>query len=341
YRSASRSGGGRGAAPPAAAPGAPDDWGHGHVHDGSPHGGFYTRTEVRRIVAHAAERHITVVPEIELPGHAQAAIAAYPWLGAGRPDLPVATRWGISPHLLAPSEEVLAFLGDVFGEVADQFPAPYVHVGGDECPPDAWAVHSRARMRVLGASKPDDLRGWFIDQVAERLDGLGRTPLYWYDGAPRSRDAIAVAWQGGDGGLSAAHAGATVIRAPHTQTYLDYRPSADSRRGTGLVLDLDTAHRFQVVPPGADSTVADRFLGGQAQLWTEYAPDRETRDALLLPRLPAVADALWRGQDPARADAFAMALAPLTAALTAAGFGSHEGPDPDEGGADAHPGPAR
>ncbi|MFD5226568.1 beta-N-acetylhexosaminidase [Microbacterium sp. NPDC058342] len=280
-------------------PRADDDWGHGHRHDGVRHGGHYTRADLERVVAYAAERFVTVVPEIDLPGHMQAAIAAYPQLGVGAPDLPVATRFGLGPNLLAPTTEVERFIGDVLDEVCDIFPGTHVHVGGDEPRLETWRQDpvSIARAAELGLPDTDALRRWFVDIAASRLRGRGRTALYWYDGEVLSEEAIAVSWLADDGGVAAARRGAQVITADHTRTYLNYFARDDDTNpfACGIVLDEARAARFRAVPEMTDDELAGAFLGGQAQLWTEYAPHREARESLLFPRLDLIAEALWNG----------------------------------------------
>ncbi|MGF2949323.1 beta-N-acetylhexosaminidase [Microbacterium alcoholitolerans] len=280
-------------------PRSDDDWGHGHRHDGVPHGGHYTRAELERVVAYAAERFIAVVPEVDIPGHVQSVIAAYPELGAGAPDLPVATRFGLGPSLLAPTPEVERFIADVLHEVCDIFPGAHVHVGGDEPHLETWRRDpvSVARAADLGLPGTDALRGWFVELAAGFLRERGRTALYWYDGEVLSEDATAVSWLAEDGGLAAAARGAQVITADHTRTYLNYLSSeADPNPyACGIVLDEATAAGFRPAPDGAAAHVAARFLGGQAQLWTEYAPHRESRESLMFPRLDLIAEALWNG----------------------------------------------
>lgn len=275
-----------------------DEWGHGHRHDETPHGGFYTREQLEHVVAYAAERFVTVVPEVDLPGHMQAAIAAYPNLGAGTPDLPVATRFGLGPSLLAPTPEVEGFISDVLGEVCDIFPSLYVHIGGDEPRLETWRNDpvSAQRAKALGLGGTDSLRGWFVDISVSILAEKGRTALYWYDGEVLSAQAVAVSWLADDGGRRAAQAGAQVITADHTRTYLNYLAREDDPNpyACGIVLDEETAAGFRVAPEGC-ADVDARFLGGQAQLWTEYAPHREARESLMFPRLDLIAEALWNG----------------------------------------------
>lgn len=275
-----------------------DAWDFGHRHDSVPHGGYYTRAELQHVVAYAADRFISVVPEVDLPGHAQAAIAAYPHLGVGAPEVPVATRFGLGPTLLAPTPEVQTFIEEVLHEVCDIFPGAHVHIGGDEPRLETWRQDpvSVVRARTLGLPDTDALRGWFVDYSVGVLRTRGRTALYWYDGAVLSEEAIAVSWLADDGGAAAAARGAGVITADHTRTYLNYFASAGDTNphACGIVLDAATAAGFDPVP-ARGTAVTSRFLGGQAQLWTEYAPDKAARESLMFPRLDLIAEALWNG----------------------------------------------
>lgn len=277
-----------------------DDWGHGHRHDGVRHGGSYTRAELEHIVAYAAERFITVVPEVDLPGHVQAAVAAYPHLGAGAPRMPVATRFGLGPTLLAPTPEVETFIADTLEEVCDIFPSRFVHIGGDEPQLETWRRDPVTvdRARALGLPGTDALRRWFVGRAVSVLRARGRTALYWYDGEVLSDEAIAVSWLADDGGMAAAARGANVIAADHTRTYLNYFAweGDPNPYACGIVLDEATAAAFRPVPETSVG-VTERFLGGQAQLWTEYAPHRTARESLMFPRLDLIADALWNGAD--------------------------------------------
>jgi len=277
-----------------------DDWGHGHRHDGVRHGGHYTRAELEHLVSYAAERFITVVPEVDLPGHVQAAVAAYPHLGAGTPHMPVATRFGPGPTLLAPTPEVEAFIADALEEVCDIFPSAFVHIGGDEPQLGTWRRDPDTvdRARALGLPSTDALRRWFVERAVSVLRARGRTALYWYDGEVLSDEAIAVSWLADDGGMAAAERGAGVIAADHTRTYLNYFAREDDPNpyACGIVLDEATAAAFRPAPEKGAAVTA-RFLGGQAQLWTEYAPHRAARESLMFPRLEFIAEALWNGAE--------------------------------------------
>jgi hexosaminidase len=259
--------------------------------DDVPHGGAYTSAELRGLVEYAAERGVRIVPEIETPGHARAALAAYPWLGnhPGR-RLPVWTRWGVSEAVLGVHDRVFEFLETVLGEVMDVFPGRYVHIGGDEVPVTEWAASPVALDRIAraGLPGPQALRGWFLDRVGGFLLDHGRVPVCWDDagdGTPLDPRTVIMPWQ-----ESALYGrGNPLVLALYRSTYLDYPQSAelDERAGQpgGVVTMSDVYH--QVIPD--DPAV----LGSQCQLWTEQVPRAEDVEYLAFPRLCALADALW------------------------------------------------
>ncbi len=267
----------------------------GDRYDGTPHGGAYTTAELRGLVAYAAERGVRIVPEIEMPGHARAALAAYPWLG-NRPErrLPVWTGWGVSEAVFGVGERTLEFCRTVLGEVLDVFPGEHVHVGGDECPWTEWAASPVALARVAreGLAGPHALRAWFLRQVSGFLLAHGRTPVCWdaveddHGGALDPRTVV-MPWQDtADGPLGRGH---PVVLTPWRSTYLDYPQSTDpgERAGQpgGVVTMSDVYHQPVPDHPGV--------LGSQCQLWTEQAPRAEDVEYLAFPRLCALADALW------------------------------------------------
>ncbi|MEO3813673.1 beta-N-acetylhexosaminidase [Sphaerisporangium sp. B11E5] len=276
---------------------------------------FYTRDDVREIVAYAAERFVTVVPEIEMPGHAQAAIAAYPELG-NEPSrrLEVWSRWGISEHVLNLEEPTVRFCQDVLDEVAELFPSTYIHVGGDECPPAEWEASPRARRRLaeLGLSGPSEACGWFIGRMAEHLEGLGRKLVCWDepDRAPTPGTTVMV-WRDEE----ALPDRTDIILAPYTRTYLDYYPSdaPGQPRAQPGVVSLADAYGFRPDPG---------VRGVQCQLWTEYMPTPERVEYMAFPRLCAFAEVAWG--TPGDYPDFLRRLDPHLARLTAQGV--HVGP---------------
>ena len=271
-------------------------------YDGRPHGGYYRADDLREIVAYAADRHVRVVPEVDLPGHVGAALAAYPSLGATVAEhREVRTAWGISPHVLAVSDEALGFCRDVLDAVCDIFPDRYVCIGGDECPTDEWAAspHARHRADQLGLSDVDKLRGWFAGQLADHLATRGRTAVCWDEvlsaGAPPG--ATIAAWRGPAETAAAARAGHDVVAMPNRSVYLDYRQSSrpDEPIPVGPLLTLADAYGLQPVPPGLTATEAARVVGVQAALWTEHLDSARAIDYMAFPRLCAVAEVAWSG----------------------------------------------
>ncbi|WP_369223052.1 beta-N-acetylhexosaminidase [Streptomyces sp. R39] len=281
-----------------------------------PHGGFYTQDDIREIVAYAAERHITVVPEIDVPGHSQAAIAAYPELGntdvitasgTGSTALSVWDSWGISPNVLAPTDNTLRFYEGVFEEVLGLFPSEFIHVGGDECLKDQWRVSpaAQARIKELGLADEDALQSWFIGHFAKWLSARGRRLIGWdeiLEGGIAEGAAVS-SWRGYGGGIAAARAGHDVVMCPEQHVYLDHRQAdgADEPVPIGYVRTLEDVYRFEPVPPGLDASAARRILGTQANIWTEVMEDQARVDYQAFPRLAAFAEVAWSAL-PAPAD---------------------------------------
>ncbi|MFF8840634.1 beta-N-acetylhexosaminidase [Streptomyces sp. NPDC015130] len=280
-------------------------WGHraSPLWDDTPHGGFYTQDDIREIVAYAAERHITVVPEIDLPGHAQAAIAAYPELGntdvVDTAALTVWDTWGVNPNVLAPTEEVLRFYEGVLEEVLGLFPSTFVHIGGDECPKDQWKASpaAQARIRELGVGDEDGLQSWFVRHFDRWLAARGRRLIGWdeiLEGGLAEGAAVS-SWRGYAGGITAAEAGHDVVMCPEQQVYLDHRqaPGEDEPMPIGYVRTLEDVYRFEPVPPGLSPEAAAHILGTQANVWTEVMENRARVDYQVFPRLAAFAEVAW------------------------------------------------
>ncbi|WP_329522754.1 beta-N-acetylhexosaminidase [Streptomyces jietaisiensis] len=277
-----------------------------------PHGGFYTRDDLREIVAYAAARHIAVVPEIDIPGHSQAAIAAYPELGntdvVDTSALGVWDDWGISPHVLAPTDTTLRFYEEVLEEVLELFPpdaAPFtgfsrfVHIGGDECPKDEWrrSPAAQARIRDLGLDGEDGLQAWFVRHFDDWLTARGRRLIGWdeiLEGGLAPGAAVS-SWRGYEGGITAARAGHDVVMCPERAVYLDHRqdPGPEEPVPIGFVRTLEDVHRFAPVPPELTEEQAAHVLGAQANVWTEVMEDQGRVDYQAFPRLAAFAEALW------------------------------------------------
>ena len=296
----------------------------GHRFDGTPHGGYYTQEEAREIVRYAAERGITVVPEIEIPGHAQAAIAAYPWLGVR--DIPddvliarkadsacffnceechrgndvrVSEIWGVSPNVFKPSEETMAFLKDVLTEVLAIFPSEYIHVGGDECPRDQWNLSPEVQQFIKdnNLGDGDGVQSWFLHRIDEFLTEKGRKLIGWdeiLDGG-LSPNAAVMSWRGKSGGVRAAKMGHDIIMTPNTFVYLDYYQESAPYNllGIGGFLPLKTVYRFDPVGTALAGKYEKYVLGGQANVWAEYLKSIEQVEYTAYPRAAAVAETIW------------------------------------------------
>ncbi|MBT0769074.1 beta-N-acetylhexosaminidase [Kineosporia sp. J2-2] len=287
--------------------------------NGRPHGGFYTQDDIREIVAYAAERFVTVVPEIETPGHVQAALKAYPELGVLQEPLEVWTRWGINPNVLNLEESTVQFFLGVLDEVLELFPSPFIGIGGDECPRDQWRADPRTqeRMRELGITREADCQTWFVRRLDDHLTAAGRRAFGWDeilegDLAP---GATVASWRGMAGAVAAARRGHDVIACPDDMVYLDYRQSElpNEPIPVSIPLTVEDVYRFEPVPAELSAQEARHVLGGQANIWTEHADNPRTVDYLVFPRLCAVAEALW---SPAAARDFADFSARLEHHLT-------------------------
>ncbi|MEU0587451.1 beta-N-acetylhexosaminidase [Streptomyces sp. NPDC006132] len=271
--------------------------------DEKPHGGYYSQDDIREIVAYAAERHITVVPEIDVPGHSQAAIAAYPELGntdvIDTSALSVWDTWGINPNVLAPTDNTLRFYEGVLEEVLELFPSEFVHIGGDECPKEQWrrSETAQARIRELGLADEDELQSWFVRHFDTWLAARGRRLIGWdeiLEGGLAEGAAVS-SWRGYAGGIAAARAGHDVVMCPEQQVYLDHRqaPGPDEPVPIGWVRTLEDVYRFEPVPPELTPEEARHVLGTQANLWTEVMEDHARVDYQAFPRLAAFAEVAW------------------------------------------------
>ncbi|WP_166347520.1 beta-N-acetylhexosaminidase [Phytoactinopolyspora limicola] len=290
--------------------------------DGTPHGGYYTIADLKEVVAYARARHITVVPEVDLPGHVRSALAAYPELGNTGTTQPVATTFGVFEQILAPTDEALRFARDVFDVVVDIFDSPFIHIGGDECPRTEWQQSAAARARAdeLGLPGVEFLQSWFTAQFAQHLRQHGRRVIGWDEildgGAPD--DAVISVWREFGIAAKALAAGHDVIVAPQEAVYLDFYASPGPAEPLHIHgnLPLETIAEFDPVPAspddrtdGAGHRAPGAVLGVQAQLWTEYLPTPREVEYAAFPRLAAVAEMAWASMDNRRAQ-------PVTERLT-------------------------
>ncbi|MGH9408921.1 MAG: beta-N-acetylhexosaminidase [Vicinamibacterales bacterium] len=271
--------------------------------DGTPAGGFYTQDDAREIVAYAKARFVTVVPEIEMPGHSVAAIASYPELGVTGEEIPVATRWGVFSDILNARPSTVQFMQNVLTEVMSIFPSPYIHVGGDEADKAKWKTSPEIQARIgeLHVANEDELQSWFIRQMDAFLSAHGRRLIGWDEilQGGLAEHAVVMSWRGMAGGIEAARAGHDVVMAPTSNTYLDYAQSRDPGEpiGQSAVLPLETVYAFEPVPADLEPQYAAHVLGAQAQLWTEYMPDPKRVEYMAFPRLTALAEVVWTPPD--------------------------------------------
>lgn len=267
-------------------------------------GGFYTEEEIRDIVAYAAERHVIVVPEIETPGHASAILASYPEFGCTGGPYDVETRYGIFDEVLcAGNDAVFTMLDTVFNTVADLFPGPYVHIGGDECPHVRWDACPKCQKRIKdeGLEDASELQSWVTVKISKMLEEKGKIPIGWdevLDGTEKlglPKNVIVQSWRGVEGGIKASALGHKVIMSPLTDgCYLDYK-NFDCEEEPGMHRVTTVADSYSYSPVKQDMTKEqqDCVLGGQGNIWTEVMYASKIVEYMAFPRLCAISESLW------------------------------------------------
>lgn len=267
--------------------------------DGTPHGGFYTQDQLRSLVRYAADRGVTVVPELEFPGHVLALLAAYPELG-NHPETGYqpATTFGVFPEVLNLSDAAMQVIFDLYEELLDVFDSPYIHVGGDECPRDEWIASPDARRLAAqrGLPGPEYLQRWLTEQLRDWLAARGRRLVGWdeiNDEGPLP-GAVAMAWRDASYGVKAAEAGMDVVMAPLSHTYFDFYASTDPNEvyAIGGLTTLEKAYAFEPLA-GVPEPMHHKVLGTQCQVWREYIADTRRTDYMLYPRACAHAEVAW------------------------------------------------
>jgi hexosaminidase len=270
-----------------------------YVGDGTPHCGSYTQDQVRDVVAYARQRHVTVIPEIEMPGHAKAALAAYPNLACTPGPFEVRTTWGVDEDVFCPREETFAFIDDVLAEVSGLFPGPYVHIGGDEVPKTRWRDSPVARevMRRENISSLDSLQSWFVRRVERMLVARGKRLVGWDEilEGGIAPEATVMSWRGTAGGIAAAREGHDVIMSPGSHLYFDaYQGDpAQEPLAIGGFLPLEKVYEFEPVPDSLTAEQSRHILGAQANLWTEYLATPAAVEYMAWPRALALAEVDW------------------------------------------------
>lgn len=270
------------------------------VYDGTPYGGYYSQEQVRDLVQYAAERYVTIIPEIELPGHALAAIACYPELSCGLEDhYETATKWGVFKQVYCPKETTFEFLEDVFDEVFELFPSEVVHIGGDECPKASWKAcpHCQALIRKLGLKDEYELQSWFVTRMEKYINSKGREIIGWDEilQGGLAPNAKVMSWLGEEGGIQAARQHHEVVMAPHQKYYLDYwQADPDSEPlAMGGPTTLKTMYEYEPVPEVLTPEEARYIIGVEGCVWTEYMDSPERVEYMAWPRMCAIAETGW------------------------------------------------
>lgn len=276
-----------------------------HQFDGSKYGGYYSIEQIHEVIEYAKDRHITIIPEIEMPGHATAALSAYPELSCTGGPHEAETVWGIHKEVYcAGNEDTFHFLEKVLEQVSKVFPGPYIHIGGDECPKDRWSKCEKCQKRIVseGLQNEDGLQSYFIKRIEQVLLKFNKRLIGWDEilEGGLAPNAVVHSWRGMDGGIEAANAGHEVVMSPTTNVYFDYYQLKDIENeplAIGGYLPLSKVYDFEPIPEKIDKNKRHLILGGQANLWTEYIQTPEQAEYMLLPRLCALAETVWSQKD--------------------------------------------
>jgi len=297
--------------------------------DGQPlrYGGFFTQAQAREIVAYASARHITVIPEIEMPGHAQAAIASYPELGCSHEAPPVSADWGIHKWLFNVEDSTFAFLENVLREVMEIFPSRYIHIGGDEAAKQQWRNSPQVQKRIaeLGLENENALQSWFIRRIGNFLTQNGRCLLGWdeiLEGGPLPESAAVMVWREMKSAAHAVRSGHDIVATPDIPYYLNYVQStaSDEPSSHGNLTTLQSVYQFEPVPADFSDAEAGRILGIQGNVWTEHIRLAAGLEHMVFPRLTAIAETAWTPQNARDWRAFLHRLAPQMRRFTRSGI---------------------
>lgn len=263
-------------------------------------GGFYTQDDAREIVAYAAERFVTVIPEIEMPGHSEEVVAAYPEFGSTDQKTVVRQTWAVSPFLLNADDATVTFMQNVLGEVLAIFPSPWIHIGGDEATKDQWKANPKiqARIKELGLKDEAELQSWFIRQMDNFLTSKGRRLIGWDEilEGGLAANATVMAWRDITHAMAAARAGHDAVMTPTSYTYFDYYQTRDTvgePLNIGGFLPLEKVYSYDPMPPALEPEFQKHVLGVQGQLWTEYLQNGKDVEYNAFPRLTALAEVAW------------------------------------------------
>lgn len=291
------------------------------IYDGKRHGGFYSQNELRDLVKYASDRYITIIPEIDMPGHATAALAAYPELGCLKGGYEVSTAWGIHKDVFCTGEFTFEFLEDVLAELVTIFPSKNIHIGGDESPRDRWkeCQECQGNIKKWGLKDEDDLQAYFISRISEFLESEERNAIFWdWEGAHERElpgNTVVMSWQGEEAGIMAAKRSIHTIMTPHLYTYMDYHQTSPEEMHTEPLsisperfIPMEKLYSYQVIPAVLTEQEAQYVMGAQASLWSEYTPNEENADFRLFPRLLAFAEVAWTSEEDKDYDSFKQRL---------------------------------
>ncbi len=268
-------------------------------YDGTRYGGYYTQDQIREVVAYAAERGVTIIPEIEMPGHALAALSAYPELACTPGPFEAATTWGVFEDVFCPNEATFTFLENVLDEVITLFPSSYIHIGGDECPKDRWKESALCQQLIRDHALKDEhgLQSYFIRRIESYLNAKGKNIIGWDEilEGGLAPNATVMSWRGFSGGIEAAQSGHDVIMTPGSYCYFDHYQDdpATEPLAIGGLTRLEKVYAFNPVPDKLSVQEATHIIGAQANLWTEYIDTPEKAEYMAFPRALALAEVLW------------------------------------------------
>jgi hexosaminidase len=302
------------------------------VFDGEPYGGYYSQDEVKEVVAYASKKHVTIIPEIELPGHSLAAIAAYPELGNTGEQYEVGTRWGVYDEIYAPKEETFRFLEDVLTEVIALFPSKLIHIGGDEAPKKQWEESAFAQEVIQreGLKNEHELQSYFIKRIEKFLNSKGRNIIGWDEilEGGLAPNAAVMSWRGTEGGIAAAKEKHYVVMTPSHSCYFDYyqtKETANEPLAIGGYLPVEKVYNYEPTPQELTSEEQKYILGAQGNVWSEYLKTTDYVEYMILPRLSALSEVVWTEKEGKNFEDFKSRLKVLRKRYDALGlnYGKH------------------
>jgi hexosaminidase len=297
-----------------------------NVIDSIRYGGFYTQDEIREVVAYAKAQHITIVPEIEMPGHALAALAAYPEFSCTGGPFEVAKTWGVFDDVYCPKEETFTFLENVLDEVCQLFPGEFIHIGGDECPKTRWKTCAacQKRMKDEGLKDEHELQSYFIQRIEKYLNSKGKKIIGWDEilEGGLAPNAAVMSWRGEQGGIAAAKQSHFVVMSPGSHCYFDHYQGDKLKEphAIGGYTPLEKVYSYKPVPDSLDNFERFYIFGAQANLWTEYITTEAHAEYMVLPRMSALSEVLWSDSNSRDFEGFTKRLRPFLKSLEKRGY---------------------